>query len=49
MDGDTHAHNTYTTRRKINFLNFTYLWRYRLGHIGKKRMKKFHSDELLES
>jgi hypothetical protein len=29
--------------------NTTYLWHHRLGHIGKKRMKKLHSDGLLES
>ena len=27
----------------------TYLWHCRLGHIGVKRMKKLHSDGLLES
>ena len=27
----------------------TYLWHYRLCHIGVKHMKKLHSDGLLES
>ena len=27
----------------------TYLWHYRLGHIGVKRMKKLNADGLLES
>ena len=27
----------------------TYLWHYRLGHIGVKHMKKLHADGLLES
>ena len=27
----------------------TYLWHYRLGHIGVKCMKKLHADGLLES
>uniref|UniRef100_A0ACD6AN08 Uncharacterized protein n=1 Tax=Avena sativa TaxID=4498 RepID=A0ACD6AN08_AVESA len=29
--------------------NLTYMWHCRLGHIGVKRMKKLHSDGLLES
>ena len=35
---DTHIHNS-----------ATYLWHYRLGHIGLKCMKKLHADGLLES
>ena len=27
----------------------TYLWHFRLGHIGVKRMKKLHVDGILES
>ena len=36
-------------RWKVNNNSATYLWHYRLGHIGVKRMKKLHADELLES
>ena len=36
-------------RIKPNNDNTTCLWHCRLGHIGVKRMKKFHSDGLLES
>ena len=34
---------------KVNNDSATYLWHYRLGHIGVKRMKKLHADGLLES
>jgi hypothetical protein len=29
--------------------NITYMWHYRLGHIGKKRMQKLHKDGVLRS
>src|SRR3954466_6415798 len=34
---------------KLIMISATYLWHCRLGHIGVKRMKKLHADELLES
>ena len=46
---DTHIHNNEAKRCKVNNDSATYLWHCRLGHIGVKRMKKLHSDGLLES
>ena len=46
---DTHIHNIEAKRCKVNNDSATYLWHYRLGHIGVKRMKKIHADGLLES
>ena len=46
---DTHNYNIEAKRYKFNNDSATYLWHYRLGHIGVKRMKKFHADGLLES
>src|SRR3954466_15232400 len=45
---DTHIHNIDAKRIKLNN-DSTYMWHYRLGHIGMKHMKKLHSDGLLES
>ena len=45
---DTHNHNIETKRCKVNNDSATYLQHYRLGHIGVKRMKKLHTDGLLE-
>ena len=47
--GDTHSHNIEAKRCKVNNDSATYLWHYRLGHIGVKRMKKPHKDGFLES
>src|SRR5664279_505828 len=46
---NSHILNIDTKRCKTNDDNTTYLWHCRLGHIGVKRMKKLHSDGLLES
>ena len=46
---DTHVHNVVAKRCKLNHDNSTYLLHCRLGHIGVDRMKKLHSDGLLES
>ena len=46
---DTHIHSIETKRCKVNNDSATYLWQFRLGHIGVKRMKKLHADGLLES
>jgi hypothetical protein len=45
---DTHVHNINVKRLKT-YDNSTYMWNYRLGHIGVKRMEKLHSNGLLES
>ena len=36
-------------RCKVNNDSAIYLWHCRLGHIGVKRMKKLHKDEISES
>ena len=43
--------NTHVHAKRCRFDNdsATYLWHCRLGHIGVKRMKKLHTDGLLES
>ena len=46
---DTHIHNIEAKRCRVDNASATYLWHCRLGHIGVKRMKKLHSDGLLES
>ena len=46
---DTHIHNIDAKRCKVDNDSATYLWNCRLGHIGVKRMKKLHTDGLLES
>ena len=46
---DTHNHYIETKRCKVNDDSAIYLWHCRLGHIGVKRMKKLHTDGLLES
>ena len=49
LDSDTHIHNIETKRVRVNNDSAIFLWPCRLGHIGVKRMKKLHSDGLLES
>ena len=46
---DTHIHSIEAKRYKFNNDSATYLWHCRLGHIGVKRMKKLHTDGILES
>ena len=46
---DTHIHNIDAKRCNVNNDSATYLWHCRLGHTGVKRMKKLHSNGLLES
>ena len=46
--GNTHINNNEGKRLKLSD-NSTYMWHCRLGHIGVKRIKKLHSDGLLES
>ena len=45
---DTHIHNIEAKRCRVDNDSATYLWHCRLGHIGVKRMKKLHTDGLLE-
>ena len=45
---DTHIHNIDAKRCKVDNDSATFLWHCRLGHIGVKRMKKLHTDGLLE-
>src|SRR5215216_2317601 len=45
----THIHNVDAKMIKLNDDISAYMWHCRLGHIGVKRMKKLHSDGLLES
>ena len=45
---NTHIHNIEAKRCRVDNDSATYLWHYRLGHIGVKRMKKLHADGLLE-
>ena len=46
---DTHIHYIDAKRCKVDNDSATYLWHYRLGHIGVKRMKKLHKDGFSES
>ena len=46
---DTHIHNIDAKRLNVNNDSATCLWHCHLGHIGVKRMKKLHTDGLLES
>jgi hypothetical protein len=46
---ETHIHNMNAKRIKLKDDIAAYIWHCRLGHIGVKRMKKLHSDRLLES
>ena len=46
---DTHIHNIDAKRCKVDNDSATYLWHYHLRHIGVKRMKKLHTDGILES
>ena len=45
----THIHNVNAKKFKLDDDISAYMWHCRLGHIGVKRMKKLHSDGLLES
>ena len=47
--GDTHVHNIEAKRCKVDNDRAIYLWNCRLCHVGIKRMKKLHVDDLLES
>ena len=46
---DTHIHSVEAKRCIVDNDSASYLWPCRLGHIGVKRMKKLHTDGLLES
>jgi hypothetical protein len=44
---ETHINNIGAKRCKLSDDNTTFMWHFRLGHVGVKRMKKLHSDGLL--
>ena len=44
-----HIHNVEAKRCRVDNESATYLWHCRLVHIGVKRMKKLHTDGILES
>ena len=46
---DSPVCNISAKRPRLNDLNPTYIWHYRLGHISEKLMKKLHEDGLLSS
>jgi hypothetical protein len=41
--------NINTKRARLNDLNPTFIWHYRLGHIIEKCIERFHKDGLLSS
>ena len=45
---DTDIHNVEAKTCRVDNDSANYLWHCRLGHIGIKRMKKLHTDGLLE-
>ena len=47
--GNTHIHNIDAKICKVDNDIASYLWHCHLGHIGVKRMKKFHANGILES
>ena len=46
---DTHVHSIEAKICRVDNDSANYLWHYRLGHIGEKRMKKLHTVGFLES
>ena len=44
-----HIHNIETKRVRVNNDSAIFLWHCRLGHIDVKRMKKLHTDGILQS
>jgi hypothetical protein len=49
LRSERNVYNINAKCRKTNDMNSTYLWHYRLGHIGHKRIKKLHQDRLFQS
>ena len=45
----THIHHIDAKRCRVDNDSTTFMWHCRLGHIGVKRMKKLHTDGILES
>jgi hypothetical protein len=41
--------NINTKRARLNVLNPTFIWHYRLGHINEKHIERLHKDGLLSS
>jgi hypothetical protein len=46
---DKSACNINVKRARLNDLNSTFIWHYRLGHINEKRIERLHKDGLLSS
>ena len=46
---ESKINNVNAKRVRKHDSNPTYLWRCRLGHIGKKRIERLHKDGLLDS
>jgi hypothetical protein len=46
---DKFVYNIHTKRARLNDLNPTFIWHYRLGHINEKRIERLHQDGLLNS
>ena len=46
LDSSMHIHSIDAKRLKLSDDNFMNPWHCRLGHIGVKRMKKLHDDEI---
>ena len=49
LDCSNDIYNIEAKRLKKTETNTTYMWHCRLGHIGKKRMRKLHDDGVLPS
>ena len=49
LDCSNDVYNITAKRLKKTETNTTYMWHCRLGHIGKKRMRKLHDDGVLPS
>jgi hypothetical protein len=46
---DKSVYNTNAKRARLNDLNHTFIWHYRLGHINEKCIERLHKDGLLIS
>jgi hypothetical protein len=46
---DKYVYNINTKRDRLNDLNPTFIWHYRLGYINEKHIERLHKDGLLSS
>ena len=49
LDLEMLVYNIDTKRIKLNELNLTYLWYYRLGHINEKHVYELHKNVFFDS